>query len=1060
MKTLCLLVASVGLLPAFARTVALWPLEADSSGKVDGRCVIDPANDLTVNDKTNNSAVVEQDAGWNLPPNPDPAQHAWEPLSYKAARSVPRGAMTPTANQARFLCSNRAGVHVERPRDFTIEGWLKLEALPERDKWFYVAGGYDDDSSKNRWTLSLRRRPDEGYAGSWIVWAQGGTDKVLYAYESEEATFRLTNKWMHVALVHDRAMPRGTSSYDIWTLYIDGEKVGSSQNEYWPGTTKAETPKLDIGARQSNYNPTVGVFDYWRVSDVALRPGEFLCDGGAGTLVKESATVAYWPLEATVSGGVDGRDAVGSSPLSSGFRNARFVQNAMTPSEDCAFPGNPPNPRAALADGNVGCLQGAATSGCLEQNDVGQLLGLNESFTVEGWFSPRICEREAKAANKEVCCYLFSTRPGYDRGWSFQYRAKGVSNFQFDFYCIDQEGTGDPAVNNSVFVSGAEIYGWYETWHHLALVFDKAGGAKGWGCWTLYIDGVRKGSVEPKRELKPIEKPYSFLLGGRVDVAEQSFQGKIDCVRVSKAALQPNQFLCATENPAAATDVIAFWPLNVKNGTYLDLRDVSGNNRHFISMDSQQSIQLVSGDTENDGPAIANPDRSRGFRGNPKATRGSARFRSPDAATDTHRAYLETDSKAVMNALAGGKDFTFECYYRRLEPAKTDVSNDQEVFMASANSGTGVNIRFFRKKEGLYIWENRNGTVNDTLIPGTSNEDMVPDRWYHVALVHSIEPVGGVTKTVWRVYVDGDEKGTASANYNGNTTVEVRMLVGGRNWSDRNSVIGNLSSVRLSGRALQPSEFLCAEPEVPAVETPRTVAYWPIDNVAPALANLVAAGCDLAAAGAAQGQDARARARVPNRAAMPEVTGGARANHGSFALAADGSLTAPNAGYALAFTRPFTVEGWANLSPDQAADGAVVYAGDPASGTGLRIGLDAASVAPRLAVKAREDWPGTPVVDAAFDADLTEYVGRWTHFAVTYDPFDGTGTWTLYANGVRVGSPVANFFRPSGRMIVRCGDFRLGGMVGSVDMWRIVSGVLAPGEFLYADPAGLYMIVR
>lgn len=1058
MKTLCLLLVSVGLLPAFARTVALWPLEADSSGKVDGRCVIDPNNDLTANDKTNNSAVVAQDVGWNLPPNPDAAQHAFEPLNYKAVRSVPQGANPANASfQARFLCSNKAGIHVERSRDFTIEGWLKLEALPARDAWSLVIGGYDDGSSRNRWTLSFRRRPSENYAGSWIVWANGGTDKVLYSYESEEATFQLTNTWMHVALVHDKAMARSGGTYDIWTLYINGAKVGDSQTETWSAPTSTESPKLDLGARQSGYNPTFGVFDYWRISDVPLKPGEFLCDGASGMSVKESATVAYWPLEATASGGVDGRDAVGNSPLSSGFRNATFKQNAMTPSEDCAFSGNPPNTTVTLAGGNVGCLQGAATSGCLEQNDVGALLDLSKSYTVEGWFSPRICEREVKSANQEVCCYLFGTRPDYGKGWSFQYRAKGVSNFQFDFYCVDQSGN---LVNNSVFVNSAEISGWYEAWHHLALVFDKTGGSKGFGAWTLYLDGEPKGSVSCARAIAPVTDARPFILGGRAAIAEQSFQGKVDCVRVSQAALQQNQFLCATENPAAATDVIAFWPLNVKNGTYLDLRDVSGGNRHFISLDSQSSIQLVSGDTATDGPVISNPDRSPKFRGNPKSTHGSARFRNPDAATDTHRAYLETCSMDVRNAIGGGRDFTFECYYMRKASQKS-VSNDQEVFMASADANTGVNIRFFRKQAGFYIWENRNGTINDTLIPGTSNGDMVVDKWYHVALVHTIESVDGVRKTRWRVYVDGDEMGSASTGYNGNTTVEARMLIGGRNWSDKNSVIGNLSSVRLSNRALTPSEFLCASPESPVDETPKTVAYWPIDNVSPVLANLVSVGCDLAAAGTAQGQNDAARNRVPNHTALPEVAGNDRRNQGSYALAADGSLTAPDVGHALMFTKPFTLEGWVNLSPEQTAtDGIVVYAGDPATGTGLRIGFDCSGATPHLAVKAREDWPGTPIVEGTFDADLSAYVGQWTHFAVTYDPIDGTGTWTLYANGEKLGSPISNFYYPNSRMIVRCGDFRLGGVVGAFDMWRIASGVLKPDEFLYAAPAGLLIVVR
>ena len=1051
MKPLKMLVGALALLSlsAQAKTVALWPLESD-----DLRCVVNPLNDLSK--VASHFVTGGAEAPWELPPNPDTDRHAAEPINRTAVHEQLSGGSVDG-----FLYNNYSGVYMRRDKDFTVEGYIKVLALPASNTWGFVVGAYGEDYSNNntnRWMLSLRRRSAEDYACSWILWGFGTSDTVLYRYADEEASYAITNTWIHVALVHEAR----SGSQDHWKLYLDGVFAGESWNGcHLPGPS---IPRFELGARlKSGGNHMDAVFDYWRISDKMLEPSEFLCAGDGGTSAPAaSPTVAYWPLGVTETGGIDCRDAVGNSPLSGGFYGTVYTETRMMPSEDCAFTGNPPNPTVMFSGGNAGCLQGSDSYACLEQNAVGAVLNVTSNFTVEGWFCPRICERASKNPSQEACCYLLGTRPDANKGWVLQYRATGIDKFQFDLYCVDGSGV---LRNNVVFAGDFDMNTWYDKWRHVALTYNATGGTNGYGLWTLYIDGEQCGEMGNPRAPVAIADARPFTLGGRTSKAEHSFQGKIDCARVCATVLSPNQFLNATSNPQAATDVVGLWPLNVEGGAYPDLRDVSGKNNHFASRASYYAQTLATADPDN-APTIANPDKTPTFRGDPSKVNGSVRFRNPDAATDNHRATFMTGSTEALSAVTGGRNFTFECYwYHRRRTAS--ASGYQEVFFCPSTGGTTARIRFFRKTDGFYIWENLNTTsaLADTLIPGTSDNDLEYDRWYHVALVHSIEAVNDEASSVWRIYLDGSLKGTASKAYNGHAYGCTMLYVGGRYWTDKNSVIGNLSSVRLSNRVLDPSEFLCATP-APSTKPEPTAGYWPIDSVQPGLANLADAEYPLEADGTPAGQDDKARLSIPNKNALTNVvTGAARQNHGSYALGAGGALAAASIGFEMAGPKPFTGEGWLKWTPAEGtADEDLVTVGDALSGNGgLRIFFDKTGASPKLRVFARGAWPCTPYVDGAFDADLTPLMGTWAHVAIAYDSNDGEGSWTLYVEGKQVGT-VKNFYRPTSVDYSRGGDFTLGSTVhplsAAVDMWRVSTVAYAPEDLLFAPLGGTIMIFR
>ena len=1055
MKARFLAWATLLCLVAGAKTVALWPLETDNL-----HCVVNPSNDLSHTEywSTSNTAVE-----WELPPNPDTDRHSFVPVN----RSAVHETLSGTGSKG-FLYNNYTGRLLRRDRAFTIEGWMKVLALPASNEWACIISAYTEkaagDVDNNRWTFSLRRRPEENYACSWIFWGNGaGTDTVFYRYADEEASYAITNTWIHIAITHSPLV----NGKDNWGLYLNGDKVGELTKAGNVIDTYTKH-RFDLGARSAG-NQIEAVFDYWRISDKVLTPSEFLCAGdSSGTPVPAAShTVAYWPLGVTPNGGIDCRDAVGNSPLTGGFYGTKFPENCMTPVEDCAFTGNPPNTTVTLSGGNAGSFLGCATSASLRQDAVGECLNVTSNFTVEGWFCPRICERPTKTSNQQTCCYLFCTRPNYEQGWAFQYRAKGIDQFQFDIYCVDGSGL---LINNVVISGTYDMKSWYDTWRHLALTYNATGGANGYGLWTLYIDGEQVGTVSNGRPPVAITISRPFVLGGRYAVANYSFQGKVDCARVSATVLSPNQFLNATNNPAAATDVVGFWPLNVINGVFPDLRDVSGKNNHMASLDNYP-VSLVTPDPDNQ-PTISNPDRSPTFRGDPSKVNGSTRFRDPDASTDNHKANLLTGSATIMQTIAAG-DFTFEFYYMRKSSNKVG-SNDQEVFFMPASSDNGAYVRFFRAKNntynGFYIWETlyASSTLADTcILPDTAESGLKYDQWQHIALVHTIEPINGVSNSVWRLYLDGKLTGTASKTAKSSAiTVPNRLFVGGRFVREKNSVIGNLSSVRLSNCALDPSDFLCATP-APVTKPEPTVGYWPIDSVQPGLANLADAEYPLEADGTAAGQDDKARLSIPNKHALTNVvTGAARQNHGSYALGAGGVLAAASIGFEMAGPKPFTVEGWLNWTPAEGtADEDLVSVGDALSANGgLRIYFDKTGASPKLRVFARGAWPCTPYVDGTFDADLTPYLGTWAHVAIAYDSNDGNGSWTLYVEGKQVGSKVKNFYRPTPIDYSRGGDFHIGStthpLSAAVDMWRVSMVAYAPEDLLYAPPSGAVIIFR
>lgn len=1040
-----------------ARTVALWPLEQREDSLFDGRCLVDSTNNLSLGA----SAMMEASGlDWGLPPNPDAAFHMVERANESAVRSV--GGSPCLFNAGGALCR-----HVARDRDFTIEGWLKFADLPASNDWWFIVGGYDgSQSADQRWMLSFRapevRAPGEGVdAFHWHVYAQTGIGNVALHRYAQKDLEAMTNGWRHLALVHEAAV----GNCERWTFYLDGIQLGQCT-----GDVKEGQPLLDgrfeIGARVSSGNTRASkaLFDYWRLSDAALSPDKFLCAGDAGTARPAFETVAYWPLDVTESGAIDSHDVVGDAALSGGFwtNTTEYAANRIAPRADAAFV-NPPNATVELPNGNAGCVQGAVSHGTLLNNGVGTYLSLTNDFTVEGWIAPRVVGRDTSAA---FPMFLFGTRHAFETGWALQLRYRPDLTAQFDLYAVDDQGELCANVAFPVDVSG-----WYETWRHVALVYNHDGGAARYGRWELFLDGVSTGWIDNGRTVDVRSETPMFVMLNRPGMAGigNGFTGRMDCMRVSGAALSPAQFMCAT-NGTAATDVLALWPLNVVNGAYFDLRDVVGAyhllDGMYDTLDGNGTFttrEYCARGVSGVAPSIPNPETSAAFRGDPARTlNGSVRFRD---GTDGpgKRASLVTGSQTALAALGG--EFTLECYFMR----ESSTNDNQEVFFALSDARKDVSVRFFYAVDkGFVIWQRLFGSeLKDTPFAGTKPDDLASDVWHHLALVHAFETEDGESYSVWRLFIDGVQKGAAArAKRTATPSMDGRLLLlGGRHWREDNSLRGLMSSVRLSRGVRPPEAFLCAGPTTPAMTSAVTRAFWPLDMVAGTadLSCWLDADYGFTSVGTV-GAAAAARPFVPRIAELGDGFGGhSRVNGGSVSLASGAALVSPARGLALEPGRTFTVEGWIKWDNARTADETIFQVGRPDSPTGgIRLFIDKSEATPNVRLWACGRWPNTPYADGVLLDDVTGLAGVWTHLALVHD----LTTWRLYVDG-RLCGTLANLRAPApDEDYFSTGDLTLGSsvedetFVGAFDLWRLSSGVREPDDFLYTPPRGTVFILR
>ena len=1025
--------------PLLARTVALWPLNwVKSSSRVDGTCLIDAANKLGPwnEDYSQDTTPI----GWTLPPNLDTGRRWRRRPSRSSAAYFPA-----PENSKYFACSTSVGRHVSVTKDFTLEGWFRMPALPASGQFYFIANGDGNNSAANshRWFLTLRRNSPANSGVTWQIYSQRhNTGDAVLATLNASQIDSLTNGWHHWAI----SLEQRTSDV-VWRFYQDGTLLGSKVAAKC-GAIDRECGLFALGGRNATDRVFNGSFSFCRLSDTVLAPEEFL-----NAPVDRHETVGLWKLDRDAHGGINGAPSVGDVHLTGGYpafhpwnvADRFYSIGIFYPDADCAFTNNPPNPTVSLPNGNAGSLFGRRffRDSRLVIHNIGSELSLTNDFTVEGWLKLECRDSVYEADSGTWLRHICGTRA--DKiGWVLQLRRRS-GLCEAVILAQDEAGVVIPETNLG------DLSACEGNWAHVALAYSHASGDGATGVWNCYLDGMLTGSATNSiapRDGGVDTNSLRLIFGPQKSAEEFSLPAKLDCWRASRTALQPAQFLCAT-NGTAATDVLALWPMNVQDGAYIDGTDVAGGNYTFEDpLDAM--YRAASGDGAPEIPGLST------------ATNGCAEFRSANG-SDRSRSYLICYDHDTVGTLSSTNGCTFEVY---LYPTYQPSGNDYE-FIYLMNSGTlnalGSTIlggtacaNLTYRANGFVIFVN--GCLKDEQFRDTDGQPiLLPlNTWSHVALTLHAE---GST-CIFDLYVDGVKRGTLTSS-SGTPRLATDLFLGGR-YASANSFRGKMSLLRISRGVLSTNEFLCARSSVP-----ESRAYWPLDGE-PALdltgrINGTDGMNDFAVASGVTALAGGARARVPWPDTSTNFTGDASANAGAVQMSAGGYAQTSLAGTYVDLDDSFTVEGWVRWARSQGAAAEVVCGTYEDGKGGWKLILDSTGAVPMLRLHAEGQLPVSMLADGVLMADASSLEGEWRHLALRYDTTVGDGVWSLLVDGVAAGS-VTNIWRPSG--VLDRATFRLGAFGGDTsfsggyDMWRISRGVRGVDDILWKMPGGTTVFLR
>ncbi len=164
------------------------------------------------------------------------------------------------------------------------------------------------------------------------------------------------------------------------------------------------------------------------------------------------------------------------------------------------------------------------------------------SFTLEFWFSTV----HPGAGLKFLAGTLVNSKDD-GRGWMLALRGESNRAINLEF---------DPGPGTPIVLRIPDDGFFDDRPHHLALVWDHAGGQGPQGKVSLYVDGKQRGEKEiPHDQIPEHGTGKPFCLGNRPDHRQRRvnrFEGVLDEVRFSEQALKPEEFLMAGNRDAVA----------------------------------------------------------------------------------------------------------------------------------------------------------------------------------------------------------------------------------------------------------------------------------------------------------------------------------------------------------------------------------------------------------------------------------------------------------------------------------------------------------------------------
>lgn len=545
---------------AEAKTIAYWPMTKTTVDEVDKvRCAVSSQNDLYVN--ADSVTFENNDLGWNLPPNPDMTATA----ASLGGHLVNQMMVSEEVLKVGVLTNGSASLSsaLSLGQDFTVEGWCKFKTLPARSgtkntnqMFLYMTLAEVGGWAWNLWRpmnsdtfqMNVRLTLDNGRGGTYasnLYLADGLTEGDL------------KDVWHHYALSYRRATA-------TWSFYLDGElkdTAVATDAEFEDVPVQFCDPKVHFFGCQSGTSQSVrGDFACWRVSDKALTASELLYGTGTGTVVPEatSKTLAYWKLDRNSDGSVDGKDSVGVYDLTSHAKAAQETGVALlNPDGSVGFKGDSAQ--------NVGSVQIADaqtdTDKCLftADEDLLDAFKSDEGWTLEGYV-----KRTALHANFGTLFGLCNAVACGNNSIVFSLRAVGNADNKVGYTLYDKSTFGNVTTENKILTGLGYLPS--DEWTHVAIEVSYPTVTNVVQVqYDLFVNGNKEATLQVVRKATT-GTIKGFVIGGDTG-SQRTFAGWVDSFRLSKGALDPSEFLCATPS-ATPTPVsnLSYWPLDNADG--------------------------------------------------------------------------------------------------------------------------------------------------------------------------------------------------------------------------------------------------------------------------------------------------------------------------------------------------------------------------------------------------------------------------------------------------------------------------------------------------------------
>ena len=720
------------------------------------------------------------------------------------------GARTPNMASMRFVTEAGVMPGTSTTVDWLNGGCLRVDARTAEPKKSMTLEFFFCMKQKpfgNTFAPVVGKLRDANFtAEAWAVYVTSNGKLSLRMSNGSEAAnagtggvgaFVADGGWHHLALVYKEGEPKAWVYVDYQRVYEMAVK--SVADIFYGNSATADATPLYIGGypmknSSYGYRKFDGCIDEVRISDAALEPSQFL-----RLRDTDSDTITRLRFDSPI--GIT--TATGSNPnllLDIPCTMTNFAATACTGAgatetirENMYSDAQTNAHSLALQKSGTATAFGKVTSlshYSLDGKNPSDTFTTNQAFTVEGYFK----------VNGD-----FPTAAAADTRKETVFKWGGTPICGLTLQCSNDENVNLLyTYNHNNTWKGAYLYAVIddEQWHHAATVYDPTVRQM-----RFYLDGRLLGSANSV--VCRVADGSSLFLGCDQNLGT-AFNGSLDEFRVTKRALRPDEFLCATSVKAAEGSTLALFDFE-REGETANASAVNG--------------ELI-------GPAIVQkhrPDLEGDDAGKvPTYVKWPKGGLLLEGTNENQTAVANTKWLKIENGVWGvgdysplfeQKDFTVEFFATindlkttaniiRLSSGTTNLNGDPTWALYHNAGSTALQAR---------IQVITNG-VSTAKYSGTWNlgDKIYENRIHHYAfVVDQTTTPGTVTMTLYRDYTSlGTRTFTGYLDYatvpGGSTTGSGRnnrLVIGGTGSKDA-QFFGSIDSVRYSKGVLAPDKFM------------------------------------------------------------------------------------------------------------------------------------------------------------------------------------------------------------------------------------------------------------